>query len=125
MSLTFNDCIANDLAYTFLNTNEFAVAVSVTRVAATTAGIAAIVATRSYDLVGDDVTVTSVQSWDFDIIATTYKISGSQVNPQAGDRITTAAGSLYEVMPITGKQCFEPTDGDGSLIRVHTKRIKL
>jgi len=124
MSLTFNDCLANDLAYTFLNTNEFAVSVSVTRGAATTTGVAAIVAARSYDRVGDDIVVTSIQSWDFDIIATVYQISSARVDPQVGDRITDSTNAVFEVMPIPGAQCFEPTDGDGKLIRVHTKRIK-
>lgn len=123
MSLTFNDCLSNDLATTFLNVNEFAGFVTVTRGGNSTPEVAAIVAARSYEVIEDGSAATSVQAWDFDIIAAAYLISAVQVDPRTGDRITDASSNVFEVLPIPGRQCFEPTGGDGLMIRIHTKRV--
>lgn len=130
MPRTFADSLAQDLTSTFFNTNEFAEKVTIARAGQSTANVPAIVEAREYEL--DDASgdrsfnnnlKTGWQSWDFDIVPSEYKINSVAVDPQKGDRITRSNGLVYVVEPIPKKNCFEPVEGDGRIIRLHTKRV--
>ena len=43
--------------------------------------------------------------------------------PTIGDRIATDDDAVYEVLELPGQGCWRWTDGFGSLLRIHTKRI--
>lgn len=123
MSRTFKDSIDADLAAVFFNTDEFAESVTISRGASSTPGVAAIRALRSYEVADDGGVMTAIQSHDWDVIATDYRIAAAQAAPRAGDRVTDGESVVYEVLPIKGRQCYEPTGGDGKVWRVHTKRV--
>lgn len=127
MSRTFSDSIEDDVEQIFLNTDEFAVTVTLTRSLLSTAGIAAIVVNRSESIGTEAVTETDIEERDYRIQASKYVINGSAVDPRDGDRITEVLASgvtiISEVLPLNGKRCFEP-DASGTLLLVHTKRIQ-
>lgn len=123
MPRTFADSLAQDLSTTFFNTNEFAEKVTISRAGQSTANVAVIVDSRMYDSEADESpTNTAVEAIDFDFVASTYKINSLTVDPQVGDKITTANGRNYLVVTVPGHKCFEPTE-DAAVIRVHTKRV--
>lgn len=119
-SRTFADSLDADLA-AFFNANEFGGSFSLTRGAATTTGVAAIVAVRSYDAIDGNGIAQVYESIDLDMPKASYAIDGSAVDPRSGDRLTSG-GETYEVLPIPGRHCFE-VGVDGRTITVHTKRV--
>lgn len=121
MSRTFRDSLEADLA-AFFFAGEFASEYTLSRGTSETTPVAAMTATRVYERVDSRGGVTEVESVDFDLPATSYVIGGVQVNPSAGDRFGDGT-NVYEVFPANRRQCFEPTDGDGLVIRVHTQRV--
>jgi len=60
------------------------------------------------------------ESWDWHIEAADL---GSLGLPQEGDRITDAAGRVYEVLPPPGRKAWQYSASDKTLLRVHTKFI--
>jgi len=48
--------------------------------------------------------------------------TGTFGEPQVGDRVVFD-GAVYEVLELPGQGCWRWTDGFGSLMRIHTKRI--
>ena len=121
--VTFQEALANDVANVFMNTNEFARSFTLLRNGATTTGIAAIVAVRQYDASDGDGGTIAYAAVDLDIAASAYLVSAVVVEPRPGDRLTEAAsGDVYEVLPIPGGQCFEPSE-DGLILSVHVKKV--
>lgn len=110
-----------DLA-AFFYASEFAAEYTLSRGTSETSAVAAITATRVYERLDGRGGVTEVESVDFDLPATSYVIDGVQVDPVAGDRFGDGT-NVYEVFPANRRQCFEPTDGEGLVIRVHTQRV--
>ena len=121
MSRTFRDSLESDLG-TFFNANEFAIEFTLSRGIAETTGVAAIVATRTYERVDGNGGVVEVESFDFDLPASAYLIDGVAVDPQSGDRFGDGT-DVWESMPIGRRKCFEPSDGDALVIRVHTRKV--
>lgn len=122
MSRTFQDSLDCDAEEIFFSVNEFAREYTLSRGLNQTSGVAAITATRAYERIDSAGGVTEVQSVDFDLPASLYVIGGEQVDPLPGDRFGDGS-DVWEVFPIGRRQCFEPTDGDGRVIRVHTRRV--
>ena len=123
MPLSFDDSVNNDLSAVFFNAAEFAQRVTIARGTITpTANVAAIVEVREYEIVAEDGIASSVNHFDFDFIATAYKIGGNVTDPREGDQLTDRCSRVYEILPIEKRKCFEPQD-DGKTIRVHAKRV--
>lgn len=123
MTRSFGDSIASDVENVFFNTNEFAILVTLARGVITTASVAAIVESRSYDVTSLEGIPTAVQSYDFDLATSAYAFESTTETPQVGDVITNAGGERFEVMPMSKKQCFEVMS-DGIITRVHTKKVE-
>jgi len=122
MSRTFSDSLQFDVENTFFNVNEFAQSYSLSRGVKTTTGVAAITSVRVYERIDESGVVTDVESVDFDMPATAYEIDGVARDPVQGDRFGDGS-SVWEVVPIGRRKCFEPLDGDARTIRVHTRRV--
>lgn len=120
MSRTFADSLATDLD-AFFSANEFGVSFSLTRGAATTTGVAAIVATRTYDVTDANGIPQAFEAIDIDMPKASYVVSGTVVDPRSGDMLA-AGGQTYQVLPIPGRNCFD-VGADGRIITVHTKRV--
>lgn len=63
------------------------------------------------------------ESKDFIFDAADLTISSVVVQPENGDRITDAAGNVFEVLGDNGEPCFKYTDGHRVQVRVHTKQV--
>lgn len=122
MSRTFSDSLQFDVENVFYNVNEFARSYSLSRGVKTTTGVAAITSVRVYERIDESGVVTDVESVDFDMPATAYEIDGVARDPVQGDRFGDGS-SVWEVVPIGRRKCFEPLDGDARTIRVHTRRV--
>lgn len=57
-----------------------------------------------------------------DFLMAAADLTGTFGEPQVGDRIV-CSGAMYEVLELPGQGCWRWSDGFGSLIRIHTKRI--
>lgn len=121
MPRTFNDSLEEDLERVFFDTSEFATTVTIQRGVHTTPNVAAIRRNKSYEVIGDDGMATAHVSVDFQIITSHYKIGGVQVEPRRSDVLVNVGGS-YAVLPIPGKECFEPS-ASGDVLTVHTKKV--
>jgi hypothetical protein len=63
---------------------------------------------------------------DFILPANQYVFSGAICQPETGDRFTVVCdGSIYEVLPLDGKNCWRECDPRGSLMRVYTKKVSV
>ena len=122
MPRTFQDGLDYDAENVFFSVDEFAREYTLSRGLNESSGVAAITALRLYERIDNAGGVTEVQSVDFDLPASLYLIDGNQVEPLPGDRFGDGT-QVWEVFPIGRRQCFEPTDGDGRVIRVHTRRV--
>lgn len=123
MSRTFSDCLESDCEAVFFNVDEFARTFTLSRGNTATTGVAAIVASREYETPTREAVLTDIRSLDFDVMASAYLISAVAVAPQSGDRFTDAStGDVYEVLPLNGRQCYEPMS-DGLVLRVHVKQV--
>lgn len=121
MSRTFRDSLESDLG-AFYNANEFAVEFTLSRGITETTGVAAVTATRTYERVDGNGGVVEVESVDFDLPASSFVVDGVAVDPSPGDRFGDGT-DVWEVMPLGRRKCFEPMDGDGLVIRVHTRKV--
>ena len=123
MSRTFSDSLESDVESIFLNVDEFARPYTLSRGQSKTAGVPAIVANRQYDATDNAGGAIAFAAIDLDIAASAYEIGGVAVDPRPGDRLQDAGNSeMYEVLPIAGGRCFEPSE-DGLLLSVHCKRV--
>jgi len=57
-----------------------------------------------------------------DFLVSAADLAGTFGEPEVGDRIVFA-GAVYEVLELPGQGCWRWSDGFGSLMRIHTKRI--
>ena len=125
MSRTFSGILETDLQQVFLNTDEFAVEVTIVRGTRRTAGVVALVASRTYEAISESGFATSISLTDFDLQASSYVIGGQQVSPAKGDRIIDASGYVHEVRAKDDSSpWYEPIGSGNDLIRVHTQRVK-
>lgn len=113
----------------FLNTDEFAVTVTLVRGTASTTDIVALVASKT---TGTEPQVTEGLGTDFEsrnyrIRASEYVIGGVAVTPRNGDTIieTLRSGVTIkcEVQPTMNEPCYQ-SDLHGLMFLVRTKRVK-
>ena len=71
----------------------------------------------------DGVVVVESNDRDFIFQLDDLVLSGTATIPQRGDRITDAEGRLFEVLALAGAQVYRTSDSEGTVVRVHTKRI--
>lgn len=124
MARTFQDSLAQDATAVFFNTNEFAELVTLKRGALTSDPIAMIPVNPLHGLSDDESAITKYEQMDFDVLANTYVIRGELLEPRLNDELIRTSGKEYRVLNIPGGQCFEPTGGDGLVLRIHTKRVR-
>jgi hypothetical protein len=73
------------------------------------------------DEAGQLLTFTSV---DFLATAADLILDGETTEPAPGDRITTAAGHTYEILPTADGAPFRYSDAPANtILRIHTKRV--
>lgn len=84
----------------------------------------AVPAANDYQAVDGEGGTTLIHSLDWLLTAADLVLGGALAEPQPGDRIETAAGRIYEVLPVDGLHCFrysdEPTN---TRLRVHSKLV--
>lgn len=71
---------------------------------------------------GDGVQV-AFRSIDFIITASLLVLRGVTCKPKRGDRISHSSRT-YEVLNVSGEQCYTEEPPSGARIRIHTKLIK-
>lgn len=128
MARTFNDSLEEELESVFLNTDEFAVTVTLKRSVHSTPNVPAIVASKSNETTAVEDIGTDAELREYRIRSTAYRFNGSVVIPRGGDFITetlrTGVTIVCEVLPPSqSKPSYEP-DANGSLLLVHTKVVK-
>lgn len=92
---------------------------------------------HEYQIVDEEGFATSVVSRDYILHAAELIIGGAVIRPRAGDLIAETVAGLactFEVTPLSGvvrrtnaglsEGEYEPMDTDGTLLRVHTKKIR-
>lgn len=65
-------------------------------------------------------------SRDYIVQAADLVLSGAEIAPRAGDRITETirdTSQTFEVMAIGQLKEYEPVDTDGTMLKIHTKKI--
>jgi hypothetical protein len=67
--------------------------------------------------------ILDINECDWIITASLIVLGGSVVQPQRDDEIIEADGQRWHVLPTEGEQVFRPADPQGTLLRIHTKRI--
>lgn len=98
--------------------------VSLTRGGSTTTGVAARVGSTPFEVDEGDGMAISVESIDWLLAASAYRIGGSATLPAPGDlirRTLDAVVYVYEVLPIGGETCYRFSDRRRSRLRVHSK----
>ena len=71
----------------------------------------------------DGVMTVEANDRDFTFEIDDLILGGVETLPQRGDRITDAEGRLFEVLALAGAQVYRSCDAEGTMVRVHTKRI--
>jgi hypothetical protein len=80
--------------------------------------------TRGQSLVNQAMGVfTTLEQWDFLLDPSQIVLGGVTVKPVGGNQITTANGSVYEVMENSGEPAWRWSDSGKTQIRVHTKMV--
>jgi len=64
--------------------------------------------------------LAAYEAWDWHLLAADL---GDLALPQEGDRVTDAAGRVYEVLPPPGRKAWQYSGSEKTLLRVHTKLI--
>ena len=79
---------------------------------------------QQYDLLDNEGFATSLHSWDWRFLAS--DLPDSFEFREGGIIRETIDGvhSLYEVMPLGDRKCWEPADSSGVQIVVHTKQVR-
>lgn len=129
MPRTFKDTLEDDLDKVFLNTNEFAVNVSISRGDyAPTTNVPALVATKEDNASSRTTERMSLkyEERNYRIRTSTYVVNGAQTLPTEGDKIIETLQSgvtvTSEVKRTSDRPCYE-LDSSGIVLLVHTKRI--
>lgn len=127
MSRTFKDSLEDDLAV-FINPDEFAVEVTITRGEYTpTTNVPALPRTENnaYARTPDRMSL-KVEQRHYQIRTADYIVNGVESLPTEGDKITETLQSgvvvTGEVKRTSDRPCFE-LDSSGLVLLVHTKRI--
>ncbi len=64
---------------------------------------------------------------DFIFAASALVLNGTLATPERGDRIETGDGTVYEVLPMDGRQCYRSFGSDSSgsnmMFRVFSKKV--
>ena len=71
----------------------------------------------------DGVVTVEANDRDFAFQLDDLVLGGVAATPVRGDRITDAEGRLFEVLALAGAQIYRACDAEGTMVRVHTKRI--
>jgi hypothetical protein len=74
------------------------------------------------DVGTDSPAVVRTQIRDYIIAAADLVLSGATSQPQRGDRITEADGTVFEVLPL-GSESWKYSDSGRTQFRIHTKQI--
>lgn len=93
---------------------------------AASVSVVAIPSMHEYEVVDDEGFGIVMLSRDYIVHAADMIISGSEIAPRAGDRITeTIQGvvCVFEVMALGQKHEYEPLDTDGLMWLIHTKKV--
>lgn len=129
MPRTFNDSLDHDVEAVFLNTDEFAVTVSLYRGTQSTSGIVALVARKTTGTEPPDQEMigTDIESRNYRIRASEYLVNAVAVIPRVGDVIVETLRSgvtiRCEVQPTYNEPCYE-SDLQGLMYLIHTKRVE-
>lgn len=93
---------------------------------ASSVSITATATMHEYEVVDDDGFGIVMLSRDYIVHAADMILSGAEIAPRAGDRITeTIQGvvCVFEVMALGQKHEYEPLDTDGLMWLIHTKKV--
>lgn len=78
-----------------------------------------------YEVDDDNGLTLEAKSQDWIVAAADLVINDEQVEPQPGNRITSAAGETFQVLPLGALGHFRRCDPAGTMLRIHTKLITL
>jgi len=97
--------------------------------------ITATLGTTSVEVTDDTGATVRSPQMDFIVSASALALGGVAVAPRIGDRIHVAsadgtAGALgktlvYEVLTLPDGRHYRPCDGDGRMLRIHTKQVEI
>lgn len=76
--------------------------------------------------VSDGATITALRSRDYLIAAADLELDGEAITPQAGDQVRETIGGdvqTFEVQLVAGSPCWEYSDPNRTVFRVHTRLI--
>lgn len=93
---------------------------------ASSVAITATASMHRYDVVDTEGFGITALSRDYLVRAADLVIGGDEVVPRSGDRVTETirgVSQTFEVMAIGQLKEFEPVDTDGTLLKIHTKKI--
>lgn len=88
--------------------------------------ITATASMHRYEVVDTEGFGITALSRDYLVRAADLVISGAEITPRSGDRIVETIRSVsqsFEVMAIGQLKEFEPVDTDGTMLKIHTKKI--
>jgi hypothetical protein len=97
--------------------------VTLKRGSLTTSDVRAITGNTLLKVTTDEGPRTIRTDKDFLILAEEYLIDGEAVEPVRADRITTAGGVIYELLPYGDEDIYRWSDEYHIGYRIHTKRI--
>jgi len=75
-----------------------------------------------YEIADEYGTTVKAHVTDWIVDAADLVLDGQRVLPEPGDRITTADGRTFEVLPLAGEH-YRFLDPAGTMLRIHTRRI--
>ena len=85
--------------------------------------VAVTVGQTEFEVQGADNVVEKWQSRDFLVTAADLVLSGVQVVPERGDRITDG-DKVYEVLSPANEDVYRLSDPYGVTLRIHTKQVE-
>lgn len=100
----------------------FAISVAIRRGPAVTTGVAATWQKHEESTFDEQGLTTAVIDRTWTIHVTDYALSGTAVDPRAGDRIQSPDGKTWECLRLEGRPAAE-LDSSGLHWEIHTKRV--
>jgi len=88
--------------------------------------VIATAALHRYEVVDTEGFGITALSRDYLVRAADLVISGAEIEPRSGDTIMETirgVSQTFEVMAIGQMKEFEPVDTDGTMLKIHTKKI--
>lgn len=104
----------------------FGCTVSIHRNTASTTGVTAEAVIRDYEIDEQEGFAATIQSRDFVIDVSDYRIEATAVQPRSGDRIKETIGGVvhvFEVMPLGSRPCVEWIGNSKAQWLIHTKLV--